>query len=270
MVSVRQFDEKFIWKPLHRGLSFPHLIMEKHSRGKGKNKKAAPKAKTPKKRTSEGPTCSLFLAELTRKLASKKKEEEEKPKNIIQTIIESITNALPIKLSRRTTPPKKESPMKIETLQKFAPELVPKNTVEIVSIPNQVLEIIEAEKAVDNVISMTEVSVTETIAKNSSFKIPKMPLVNSEVLKNAIEKRKKSLMKDASMNTNTDHDIAAELTKHVGTLRKISLIAEEFNKKTAKNLKEIVDSVQEELIQKLEEIKAKQKPGAVHIETVRE
>lgn len=28
--------------------------MEKHSRGKGKNKKAAPKAKTPKKRTSEG------------------------------------------------------------------------------------------------------------------------------------------------------------------------------------------------------------------------
>lgn len=39
---------------------------------------------------------------------------------------------------------------------------------------------------------------------------------------------------DASVNTAVDRDVASELARHVTTLRKISLIAEEFNQKTGK------------------------------------
>lgn len=73
-----------------------------------------------------------------------------------------------------------------------------------------------------------------TTSEKMGFKMPKMPLVSSEVIKVAIEKRKKSLMQDVAINTNEEQDMASELTKHVSTLKKISLIAEEFNQKTGK------------------------------------
>ncbi|XP_030027873.1 uncharacterized protein LOC115445654 [Manduca sexta] len=221
--------------------------MDKPARYKGKNKKPAVKPKTAKKRKSEGPTCSMFLAELTRKLAMKKKQEEESPKNIVQTIIESITNALPIKFSKRT-PPKKDSPMKIETLQSFAPELISKDTVALPPLTGILID--------DEPIEEMDIA-----SHKSAFKMPKMPLVNSEVLKIAVDKRRRAMMQDASVNTGCEHDVASEIEKHVGTLKKISLIAEEFNQKTAKSLKEIVDSVQEDLMRKLEEINSQQLPS---------
>ncbi|XP_072940866.1 uncharacterized protein [Epargyreus clarus] len=219
--------------------------MDKPSRHKTKNKKAPAKPKTPKKRKSDGPTCSMYLAELTRRLAKKKKLEAESPRNVVHLIIDSITNALPLKFSRRS-PTKKDSPVKIETLQTYAPELLPNDMIEI---PPPVIIASDLHLAATN----------EKVApQKSGFKMPKMPLVNSDVFK-APERRNKIVMEDASVNTSGDHDVASEIAKHVGTLRKISLIAEEFNQKTAKNLKEIVDSVQEDLIKKLEEIKAEEK-----------
>ncbi|XP_075971086.1 uncharacterized protein LOC142973325 [Anticarsia gemmatalis] len=239
------------------------------ARYKAKNKKAAPSAKpkTAKKRKSDGPTCSMFLAELTRKLASKKKQEEEAPKNIVQTIIESITNALPVKFSRKS-PPKIPSPMKMETLQTFAPELLPTDTQNFPSIS------IKNDDETESDIPMEEVEIASH--KPAGFKMPKMPLVDSEVFKKAIlDQKRKTSMQDAAVNTNKDHDVAGEIAKHVDTLRKISLIAEEFNKKTAKNLKEIIDSVQEDLVKKLEEIQTEQKqappaektPESTNVET---
>ncbi|CAD0198426.1 unnamed protein product [Chrysodeixis includens] len=228
--------------------------MDKPARYKAKNKKPAAKAKTAKKRKSDGPTCSMFLAELTRKLALKKKQEEEQPRNVVQTIIDSITNALPVKLSKRS-PPKIPSPMKIETLQTMAPELTPNDRLSMLPTSSSLIEDIPMEEI-------------EIMPKPGSFKMPKMPLVNSEVLKMAIEKKKKVPMQDEAVNTGTEHDVASEIAKHVGTLRKISLIAEEFNQKTAKNLKEIVDSVQEDLIKKLEEIQAEQKSNTERGSTV--
>ncbi|XP_063821296.1 uncharacterized protein LOC135071434 [Ostrinia nubilalis] len=219
--------------------------MEKPARYKAKNKKPATKPKTTKKRKSDGPTCSMFLAELTRKLASKKKQEAESPKNIVQTIIDSITNALPIKFSKKS-PQKKESPMKIETLQTFAPELLPNDVLDIPA------PIVNATTAA----ASEPVPVSEEHHK-PAFKMPKMPVVSSDVLKVAARRRVPT--EDAAVNTGGDHDVANEITKYVGTLKKISLIAEEFNQKTAKNLKEIVDSVQEDLIKKLEEIQAERK-----------
>lgn len=136
-----------------------------------------------------------------------------------ETIIESITNALPIKFLRKS-PPKKDSPMKIETLQTFAPELLRNDTINIK--PPQI-----------NIIEDEPMEESESISTNKSlFKIPKMPLLNIEVIKLAVEKRKRKIMQDASVNTATDHDFASELAKYVGTLKKISLIAEEFNQKT--------------------------------------
>ncbi|XP_022815859.1 uncharacterized protein LOC111349118 isoform X1 [Spodoptera litura] len=223
--------------------------MEKPARYKAKSKKPAAKPKTAKKRKSDGPTCSMFLAELTRKLASKKKQEEESPKNIVQTIIDSITNALPVKLSKKS-PPKCPSPMKIETLQTFAPELIPNDTLNFPAPTTTASNIEDA--------SMDDIEVLSP-PKTGSFKMPKMPLVNSDLLKQSAEKKRTAQTQDQAVNTGTDHDVASEIAKHVGTLRKISLIAEEFNQKTAKNLKEIVDSVQEDLIKKLEEIQAQQK-----------
>lgn len=233
--------------------------MDKPARYKSKTKKPAAKPKTTKKRKSDtkpdcGPTCSMFLAEITKKLAAKRRQEEESPKNIVQTIIESLTNALPVIFSKKT-PEKKESPMKIETLQTFAPELLPNDTL---SIPHpQPIEPYQVEE--DHLLQQQDVATT---SDRTGFKMPKMPLVSSEVIKVAIEKRRRSLMQDASMNTGEEHDMASELVKHVSTLRKISLIAEEFNQKTAKNLKEIVDSVQEDLVKKLEEIQAEQSAAA--------
>lgn len=191
----------------------------------------------------------MFLAELTRKLAHKRKqEEEEDPQNNIvrtyfainysytshkirkvnrklylnylqyffpDTIIDSITNALPVIVSRKS-PEKKESPMKIETLQTFAPELLSKDTVDIpVSQPN------------DDYVMLDQTSVLK-----QRFKIPRMPVTSSDVLKPAV--KKDAVMEDVAVNTGGDHDVASEIAKHVSTLRKISLIAEEFNQKTGK------------------------------------
>ncbi|KAJ8732549.1 hypothetical protein PYW07_015148 [Mythimna separata] len=228
-------------------------IMEKPARYKSKSKKPAAKPKTTKKRKSDGPTCSMFLAELTRKLASKKKIVEEEPRNIIQTIIDSITNALPIKLSKKISPQKCPSPMKIETLRSFAPELTPASDTLVYSPVNYNGEV----EVINSDVCMQEVELATD--RPLPFKMPKMPIVSSEVLKIAVSRNKKKIvMQDQCVNTGTELDVAAEISKHVSTLRKISLIAEEFNQKTAKNLKEIVDSVQEDLIRKLAEIQAEQ------------
>ncbi|KOB73851.1 Uncharacterized protein OBRU01_09969 [Operophtera brumata] len=226
--------------------------MDKPARYKSKNKKPAAKPKTTKKKKqSDGPTCSMFLVEMSRKLAAKRKQEEESSENIVQTIINSLTNALPVIFSKKPSEIN-ESHIKMETLQKLAPELMPNDKL---AIPNS--HAIEPDNAEELI--MQEVATT---SDKMSFKMPKMPVVNSEVLKVAVEKRKKHFMHDVSINTNEERDMASELAKHVNTLKKISLIAEEFNKKTAKNLKEIVDSVQEELLKKLEEINAEQKTAA--------
>lgn len=113
----------------------------------------------------------------------------------------------------------------METLQILAPELIPNDTLTI-SHP-QPIELHRGEE--DLLLQQQNVAAT---SDNVGFKMPKMPLVSSEVIKVAIEKRRKSLMQDASMNTGEEHDMASELVKHVSTLRKISLIAEEFNQKT--------------------------------------
>ncbi|XP_014363007.2 uncharacterized protein LOC106714467 [Papilio machaon] len=220
--------------------------MEKTLRHKVKNKKSTGKPKPTKKRKSDGPTCSMFLAELSRKLALKKKQEEESPKNIVQTIIESITNALPIKFFKKRTEVK-EPPLALENLQIYAPELLPNDKIDIVKVGD--------ENVTKDEVEIKQINLEQNTRK-TPFKVPKMPVVNSEVLKIAAERSKKR--EDASVNTGVSNDVAVELAKHVNTLKKISLIAEEFNKKTAKNLKEIVDSVQEELIKKLELVQAEQ------------
>ena len=89
--------------------------MEKPTSHKSKSKKSSPKSsKAHKKGKSDGnsycflflhdlflnenklpikdiyclgPTCSMFLAELSRKLAHKKREEEEAPKNVVRKLI---------------------------------------------------------------------------------------------------------------------------------------------------------------------------------------
>ncbi|CAH0727939.1 unnamed protein product, partial [Brenthis ino] len=221
--------------------------MEKPTNYKSKNKKSTTNPKASKKRKSDGPTCSMFLAELSRKLAHKKRQEEQSPKNIVQTIINTINNALPVKFLKKI-PSRKDSPMKIETLQIYAPELLPNDTIEV---PRPII--------INNP-SLSTLNI-QAPPHRSGFKIPRMPLVSSEVFKKP-DKKVKSVTEDVAVNTACDHDVASEISKHVVTLKKISLIAQEFNQKTAKNLKEIVDSVQKDLIKKLEEIQAEQRASS--------
>lgn len=129
-----------------------------------------------------------------------------------------MTNALPVKFSIKS-PSKKESPTKIETLQTYAPELLPSDTITII---NPITKSNFDEKA--PMIS------AESPTRVKGFKIPKMPLVNSDVFKQP--ERVKVVKEDVAINTGGEHDVASEIAKHVGTLRKISLIAEEFNQKT--------------------------------------
>ncbi|XP_045764314.1 uncharacterized protein LOC123866674 [Maniola jurtina] len=225
-------------------------VMDRLIHRKTKNKKPAPKPKTTKKRQSDGPTCSKFLTELSRKLALKKRQEEESPKNIVETIIESITNALPVKFSKKS-PSKRDSPMKIETLKTYAPELLPNDTLSVPPTIQNNEKILPLSEEVPTIS-------TERLTKTRGFRMPKMPLVSSEVFKQS-EMKVKVVKEDVAVNTGGEHDVASEIAKHVGTLRKISLIAEEFNQKTAKNLKEIVDSVQADLLKKLEEAQAEHK-----------
>lgn len=135
-----------------------------------------------------------------------------------ETIIDSVTNALPVKFSMKS-PSKKESPTKIETLQTYAPELLPSDTI-----------------AITNPITCSDFDgKAPTISADSptkvkGFKMPKMPLINSDVFKQP--ERVRVVTEDIAINTGGEHDVASEIAKHVGTLRKISLIAEEFNQKT--------------------------------------
>ncbi|CAG5058660.1 unnamed protein product [Parnassius apollo] len=196
--------------------------MDKSPRGKTKNKKSTGKPKTPKKRKSDGPTCSMFLAELTRKLASKKKQQEESSKSIVQTIIDSITNALPIKFLKRKAEIK-ELPVESESPQNNALPLLLSDTVEETKL--------EIKSNYDNDGDYQMLNLEDTIRK-TSFKVPKMPVINSEDFKIAAKRSKRAVKEDAAVNTGNGNDVAIELAKHVNTLKKISLIAEEFNKKT--------------------------------------
>ena len=115
--------------------------------------------------------------------------------------------------------------MKIETLQSMAPELT----------RNDMLNFIPIKDGVEN----DNVSLVETEIlpeKPGTFKMPKMPVVSSEIMKVALARNRKMLMHDQGVNTGTELDVAAEISKHVSTLRKISLIAEEFNQKTGTHL----------------------------------
>ncbi|XP_063621036.1 uncharacterized protein LOC134793392 isoform X1 [Cydia splendana] len=187
--------------------------------------------------TYTGPVCSRFLDELSRKLAQKKKDEQETPINIVGSILNSLTNALPVEVFNGS-PVRYQSPVKIETLQSIAPELQLKDVVELVS------------KETENTEAPRELKEFK-----KKFKMPKMPVVTSDVFKHKIYVP----TEDVAVNTSSSHDMASSLAKYVDTLKKISLIAEEFNQKTAKNLKEIVDSVQEDLQVKLEELVKEQK-----------
>lgn len=106
--------------------------------------------------------------------------------------------------------------MKIATLQTFAPELLSKDTVDIpVSQPDEDV-----------------VMLNETVVVKQGFNIPRMPLASSDVLKPTEKIKVFAVMEDVAVNTGGDHDVASEIAKHVSTLKKISLIAEEFNQKT--------------------------------------
>ncbi|XP_063360865.1 uncharacterized protein LOC134649980 [Cydia amplana] len=211
--------------------------MDKKERNKTKNRKAPTKPRSGKKRTTEGPSCSMFLVDLSRKLAQKKKEEEEAPINIVGSILNSLTNALPV-VVRNGSPVRNQSPVKIETLQSIAPELQLNDILELVTKNTENTEVPKESKEV-----------------KKKFKMPKMPVITSEVFKHKVLVP----TEDVAVNTSSNHDMASSLAKYVDTLKKISLIAEEFNQKTAKNLKEIVDNVQEDLQLKLEELVQEQK-----------
>lgn len=110
--------------------------------------------------------------------------------------------------------------MKIETLQSYAPELLPNDTITVT-------------QAVVSDSNIVPALVEEASRPRPGFKIPKMPLVSSDVFKTA-DKKGNVVTEDIAVNTGGEHDVASEIAKHVGTLRKISLIAEEFNQKTGK------------------------------------
>lgn len=122
--------------------------------------------------------------------------------------------------------------MKIETLQTFAPELLPNDIVEI---PQEIQPIKSIIKIENDPIQAISEQTPEEPQRPGGFKMPRMPLVSSEAMKLAVERQKRGLvMEDAAVNTGGDHDVANEISKYVGTLKKISLIAEEFNQKTGK------------------------------------
>lgn len=131
-------------------------------------------------------------------------------------IIESLTNVL-ITFSKKS-PEKRESPMQMETLHSLAPELIPSDTVEI--------------KLKSDNTSLTAVGEKQRF--RIMTKIPKMPIPMDafKQLSNPILTKTPVKMEDAAVNTGGDFDVAEEIFRHVGTLKKISLIAEEFNQKT--------------------------------------
>lgn len=139
-----------------------------------------------------------------------------------ETIIDSITNALPIRFFKKRIEVQ-EPPLALENLQTYAPELLPNDKIEILHVGNEI------DKKDD--VEVKQLNLEQSLRK-PPFKVPKMPVVNSEVLKIAAERSRRPVREDASVNTGVSNDVAVELAKHVNTLKKISLIAEEFNKKT--------------------------------------
>lgn len=106
----------------------------------------------------------------------------------------------------------------METLHSLAPELIPSDTVEI--------------KLESDDTSLTAVQKKHRI--KIMTKIPNMPIPMDvfKQLSNPILTKIPVKTEDAAVNTGGDFDVAEEIFRHVGTLKKISLIAEEFNQKT--------------------------------------
>ncbi|KAJ2947081.1 hypothetical protein O0L34_g16427 [Tuta absoluta] len=239
-----------------------HLVMEEykgHYKTKGKktvNKTKTSKKKDKDKKICEGGTCKVFLADLTRKLQMKRKHEEDEAisRDIVQNIIDAIESVTITVTSKKPVTEKPEiTPVNIEQLQTLAPELCPRDAIDIPNIP-ETDKITPKQEFIVN--DASEFVFREANLK-SEFKIPKMPVVTSDVMKP--KQKPTGSMHEMAVNTGDDHDVASEISKYVQTLKKISLIAEEFNQKTAKNLKEIVNSVQEDLIKKLEELQTEQR-----------
>lgn len=78
-----------------------------------------------------------------------------------------------------------------------------------------------------------DVSTSEPDPGSKTPHMPHMPLVDSnDVLKITAQSKHDTAVEDASVNTSGSLDVAGAIAKHVSTLKKISLIAEEFNQKT--------------------------------------
>lgn len=118
----------------------------------------------------------------------------------------------------KKSPEHRESPTKMETLHKLAPELIPSDTVEIKLAPESISSTKDEEKG----------------KLESTSNIPRMPIPMDAFnnMSSSIHTRIVVETEDAAVNTGGDFDVAEEIFKHVGTLKKISLIAEEFNQKT--------------------------------------
>lgn len=136
------------------------------------------------------------------------------PLCIPEMIIASLTNTL-FTFSKKS-PERKGSPMKMETLHSLAPELISNDTVEIkLKSDNAILSALEENRKI-----MTKLQ-----------RMP-VPMDAFEPLPRPIHPKIFVETEDAAVNTGGDFDVAEEIFKHVGTLKKISLIAEEFNQKT--------------------------------------
>lgn len=130
---------------------------------------------------------------------------------VADTIIESLTSVL-ITFNKKT-PEQKDSPTKMETLHSLAPELIPSDTVEI-KLKSDNASLTEEEVKGLNILRMP--------VPMDAFKQRLSPIHTRVVVET----------EDVAVNTGGDFDVAEKIFKHVGTLRKISLIAEEFNQKT--------------------------------------
>ncbi|XP_041976556.1 uncharacterized protein LOC121731259 [Aricia agestis] len=217
-----------------------------------------------KKMKCEGSACSTFFADLTKKFKMKKKAKED-TNNDANSTKENIAKTLPVEVPKtlEANTSVQENPtennVQRDTNFSHVPDddrLILKDDNIIPEPPGEVITKIDDSKPKN----LTPIFENPEIVKNNGMQtdIHVKNIQTSSILVNngPIEHV------TAKMEPNTvgmkEQDIAGELTKHVATLRKISLIADEFNKKTAKNLKEIVASVSEDLVKKLEEVKAEQ------------
>lgn len=107
--------------------------------------------------------------------------------------------------------------MKMEIFHSLAPELIPTNTVEIKSKSKNAPLNEEQTRDINLMSKMSKMPIPM-----DAFSKPPAPIHRSEPVETL----------DAAVNTGGDFDVTEEIFKHVGTLRKISMIAEEFNQKT--------------------------------------